>query len=373
MLKKLTLWSIVTIFMLALLSGCSNNTSSSSMTESTLNGAKFTFFDVGQGDSTLIQADDGTTILIDTGRHDDNRILTYLEKANIKKIDLLLLTHPHSDHIGNADKVIKQYKPKEIWMDGLVFNSSIYERVIDAALASDAKYKEPRRGEKATFGPFGIQVLSPDKLSDNANNDSIAIRLTYKDIAAIFTGDAEKGREREMVDSGLKLDAQILDLGHHGSSTSNQPYFLDAVKPEVAVYSAEKGNSYGHPHREVIQWLKDRDIKTYGTDVEGTVTIETDGKQIHVATEKSGTPAPGNDNGKQKTEEPGESIPMPDKININTATAEQLQYLPSVGPVLADKIIAERPYRTIDDLKKINGIGQGIVRQIKEQGKATVK
>ncbi|MBC1209922.1 MBL fold metallo-hydrolase [Listeria booriae] len=373
MLKKLTLWSIVTIFMLALLSGCSNNTSSSSMTESTLNGAKFTFFDVGQGDSTLIQADDGTTILIDTGRHDDNRILTNLEKANLKKIDLLLLTHPHSDHIGNADKVIKQYKPKEIWMDGLVFNSSIYERVIDAALASDAKYKEPRRGEKATFGPFGIQVLSPDKLSDNANNDSIAIRLTYKDIAAIFTGDAEKGREREMVDSGLKLDAQILDLGHHGSSTSNQPYFLDAVKPEVAVYSAEKGNSYGHPHREVIQWLKDRDIKTYGTDVEGTVTIETDGKQLHVATEKSGTPAPGNDSGKQKTEEPGESVPMPDKININTATAEQLQYLPSIGPVLADKIIAERPYRNIDDLKKINGIGQGIVRQIKEQGKATVK
>ncbi|MBC1473547.1 MBL fold metallo-hydrolase [Listeria grandensis] len=371
-MKRLTGWGIIAIFLIALISGCSNNTQSS-VTENTLKGAKFTFFDVGQGDSTLIQADDGTTILIDTGRHDDNRIMTYLEKADIQKIDLLLLTHPHSDHIGNADKVINQYKPKEIWMDGLVFNSSIYERVIDAALASNAKYKEPRRGEKATFGPFGIQVLSPDKLSDNANNDSIAIRLTYKDVAAIFTGDAEKPREREMVDSGLDLNAQILDLGHHGSSTSNQPYFLDAVKPEVAVYSAEKGNSYGHPHREVIQWLKDRDITTYGTDVEGTVTIETDGKQIHVATEKSGTPKPGNETGKQTAEEPGNAVPVPDKINVNTATAEELQYLPSVGPVLADKIIAERPYRTIDDLKKINGIGDGIVRQIKEQGIATVK
>ncbi|WP_411814709.1 MBL fold metallo-hydrolase [Paenilisteria weihenstephanensis] len=372
MLKKLTRWSIL-ILLVVLISGCSNNTQTSSVTEDTLTGAKFTFFDVGQGDSTLIQADDGTTILIDTGRHDDNRILTDLEKANIKKIDLLLLTHPHSDHIGNADKVIKQYKPKEIWMDGLVFNSAIYERVIDAALASDAKYKEPRRGEKATFGPFGIQVLSPDKLSDNANNDSIAIRLTYKDIAAIFTGDAEKMREREMVDSGLNLNAQILDLGHHGSSTSNQPYFLDAVKPEVAVYSAELGNSYGHPHREVIQWLKDRNITTYGTDVEGTVTIETDGKQLHVETAKSGTPKAGNSEGKQTSEEPGNAVPQPDTININTASAEELQYLASIGPVLADKIIAERPYKTIEELKKINGIGDGIVRQIKEQGIATVK
>lgn len=92
-----------------------------------------------------------------------------------------------------------------------------------------------------------------------------------------------------------------------------------------------------------------------------------------MATEKSGTPQPGSDNGKQTAEEPGASIPEPETININTATAEELQYLPSIGPVLADKIIAERPYRTIDELKKINGIGDGIVRQIKEQGKATVK
>lgn len=121
MTKKLVICiSLIAIF----LSGCSfsePSTSKSNITEKTLNGASFTFFDVGQGDSTLIQAEDGTTILIDTGRQDDDRILTYLKEANIKKIDLLLLTHPHADHIGNADKVIATYKPKEIWMDGLTF------------------------------------------------------------------------------------------------------------------------------------------------------------------------------------------------------------------------------------------------------------
>ncbi|HAC0643922.1 TPA_asm: MBL fold metallo-hydrolase [Listeria monocytogenes] len=376
MTKKLVICiSLIAIF----LSGCSfsePSTSKSNITEKTLNGASFTFFDVGQGDSTLIQAEDGTTILIDTGRQDDDRILTYLKETNIKKIDLLLLTHPHADHIGNADKVIATYKPKEIWMDGLTFSSSIYEKVIDAALASDAKYKEPRRGEKATFGPFNLAVLSPDKLENDANNDSIAVKITYKDISAIFTGDAEKSREREMVDSGADLEADILDLGHHGSSTSNQPFFLDKVKPQVAVYSAEMANSYGHPHVEVLEWLKERDIKTYGTDVNGTVIIETDGEKIHVQTEKSGTPKPGSsynkENSTQKTED-ATSEELPESINLNTASSEDLQLLPLIGPALAEKIIAERPYQSIDDLKKINGIGDGIVRQIKEQGIAVTK
>ncbi|MBC1514940.1 MBL fold metallo-hydrolase [Listeria immobilis] len=376
MTKKLVIcMSLIALF----LSGCSFSTQpekTSNVTEKSLTGAEFQFFDVGQGDSTLIQAEDGTTILIDTGRQDDDRILSYLKEANVKKIDLLLLTHPHADHIGNADKIIATYKPKEIWMDGLAFSSSIYERVIDAALASDATYKEPRRGETATFGPFNLTVLSPDKLENDANNDSIAVKISYKDISAIFTGDAEKGREKEMVESDEDLKADILDLGHHGSSTSNQPYFLDEIKPQVAVYSAELANSYGHPHVEVLEWLKDRKIATYGTDVNGTVTIETDGEKIHVQTEKNGTPKPGssynNEEGTQKTED-ATSEELPEKININTASEEELELLPLIGPALADKIIAERPYQTLDDLKKINGIGDGIVRQIKEQGIAVTK
>ncbi|EMG29215.1 lipoprotein [Listeria fleischmannii 1991] len=374
----------ILIAALLVLSGCGSMSSFSGEAESKvstekLRGASFTFFDVGQGDSTLIEADDGTTILIDTGRSDDKRILTYLEEKNLEKIDLLLLTHPHADHIGNADKIIQTYKPKEIWMDGLAFNSSIYERVIDAALDSEAKYKEPRTGDKASFGPFELSVLSPKTLSDDANNDSIAVRLTYKDISAIFTGDAEKGREQEMTDSGMNLKADILDLGHHGSSTSNQPFFLDKVKPEVAIYSAEKGNSYGHPHVEVLDWLKKRNIKTYGTDVNGTVTISTDGESLHVKTETEGTPKSGssykydaNKRADSKTEE-GKTEEMPASINLNKASSDELQFLPLIGPELASKIIAERPYQSIDDLKRINGIGDGIVRQIKAQGIATVK
>nr|WP_115751903.1 MBL fold metallo-hydrolase [Listeria kieliensis] len=377
-------WLIWGLGLLLLLSGCSNFLASSEGSEpklssETLKGAQFDFFDVGQGDSTLIRADDGTTILIDTGRQDDDRIMTLLEEKQVKKIDLLLLTHPHADHIGNADKVIKTYQPKEIWMDGLAFNSSTYERVIDAALASDALYKEPKAGDKASFGPFNLEVLSPSKLSGNANDDSIAVHLTYKEISAVFTGDAEKGREKEMIESGLPLQADILDLGHHGSSTSNSPAFLDKVKPEVAIYSAEKGNSYGHPHVEVLEWLKERDITTYGTDVNGTVTLSTDGKKLNVVTEKEGEIKSGSSYSSSKkteeaskTEDSGNEV-MPDSINLNTAPAKDLEFLPLIGPELAQKIIAHRPYSSIDDLKRINGIGKGIVRQIKEQGLATIK
>lgn len=126
----------------------------------------------------------------------------------------------------------------------------------------------------------------------------------------------------------------------------------------------------------MLEWLKERDIKTYGTDVNGTVIIETDGEKIHVQTEKSGTPKPGSsynkENSTQKTED-ATSEELPESINLNTASSEDLQLLPLIGPALAEKIIAERPYQSIDDLKKINGIGDGIVRQIKEQGIAVTK
>lgn len=135
---------------------------------------------------------------------------------NIKKIDLLLLIYLYVDYIGNVDKVIVIYKLKEIWMDGLIFFSSIYEKVIDVVLVLDVKYKELRCGEKVIFGLFNLEVLSFDKLENDVNNDFIVVKIIYKDIFVIFIGDVEKGWEREMVDSGVDLEVDILDLGYYG-------------------------------------------------------------------------------------------------------------------------------------------------------------
>lgn len=256
--------------------------------ESVVNGdeATFTFFDIGQGDSSLIQGANGETIVIDTGRHDDDRILSLLDEENIEQIDLLVLTHPHADHIGNADRVIQTYEPKEIWMSGDVHTTKTFERVIDAALESNAAYHEPTVGETHQVGPFTFDIVNPTELTGHLNNGSIAFILTYGDVTFLYTGDAEIEAEEAMVQTGLLRKVDVLKVGHHGSNSSSHDFFLREIEPDVAIYSAETGNSYGHPHTETIERLTNIQAEIYGTDTFGTIKVHTDGKTYDIVTEK---------------------------------------------------------------------------------------
>jgi beta-lactamase superfamily II metal-dependent hydrolase len=331
------------------------------------------FIDVGQGDATLFMGPD-FTILVDAGRHDRNDVVPYLKKVGVTNIDLLVGTHPHADHIGQMDKVLQNFKVSEVWMSGDSHTSKTFERVLDAILASDASYHEPRAGEQFQIGSLHIDVINPKRLTGDLHDGCIGMRMQYGDIAILLTGDIEKEIEALMIKDKRPLEAQIFQLGHHGSSTSNTREFLNAVKPEVAIYSAGAGNSYGHPHKEVVDRIKAMGIELYGTDTHGTIIVTTDGKTYSIKTDKllsqpnaATKPAP------KAAETPKPAPEAKGTININTASKEELMQIIHIGETRAEEIIRLRPFNSLDQLTRVKGIGDSRLKDIKAEGKAYAK
>lgn len=340
-------------------------TSASSAQPSWQPTLKVSFLDVDQGDSVLFQGPD-FTILVDAGRHDRSEVVPLLRAAGVRSIDLFVLTHPHADHIGQCDAVMKAFPVREVWMSGDVATTRTFERCVDAILASDAYYHEPRAGETFNIGSARIEIVHPAEVTGDFNNGSVGMRIVYGNVAFLLTGDAEASSEAAMIARGHRLKADVLHLGHHGSSTSSTLPFLQAVQPQIAVYSAGKGNPYGHPHREVIARLAALGIPVYGTDTHGTVTVLTDGVRWTVQTQRGSNPAAGT----TFTAGAAAAACGPGQVNVNTASAEELTRIIHIGPALAERVIAGRPYATLDDLLRVSGIGATRLADIKAQGLA---
>lgn len=274
--------AITFLLLFALLSGCLPVTEESTTPTGTLT---VYFLDVGQGDATLFVGPD-FTLLIDAGRHDRQDMLPYLESIGVDQIDLMVGTHPHADHIGQMSQIIEAMPVQEVWLSGDVHTSKTFERLIDTLLEREINYYEPRAGERFELGSALIEVLNPLELTGDFHEGCLALKVTYGEVSFLFTGDIEKETEEAMLARNEPVKATIFQLGHHGSSTSNTEKFLRAVNPEVAIYSAEKGNSYGHPHREVMELLADLNIPVYGTDNHGTIRVITDGKEYSLELER---------------------------------------------------------------------------------------
>lgn len=265
------------------------------------------FIDVGQGDAILIRAPDGKVALIDGGESGSG-VLSYLQAQGVKRINLMIATHPHSDHIGRLVEVLGALPVDEVVTNGQAHTTLTYEHFLDGIAVAKAKYTEVKRGDTLRLSALTLNVLHPEgPEGENLNDQSLVLRLAFGKVAFLFTGDAEQPSEAGMLAYGHPLQAQILKVGHHGSRSSSSPAFLAAVHPEVAVYSAGLGNSYGHPHAETLAALTKGGATIYGTDVNGTVIITSDGtgykvemaKQSQarapptVATEQTPVPAPG--------------------------------------------------------------------------------
>lgn len=250
------------------------------------------FLDVGQGDATLIQGADGTNILIDTGRYDDKekRIIDYLNQyiGVGGKIDLLILTHNDSDHIGHADLVVDYFDVKKVWMNGHDATTKVYEKLLDSIATKDLVYEEPKSGEVQQVGPFHLEVYNPtEEARSNQNDDSIITRVTVGKFSSMFSGDAASRVEQQIIEQNVPIQSTLYHVGHHGSKESSSLAWLEKINPKIAIYSAGKNNSYHHPSVETIQRLNSIGIPTYGTDKNGTITvsIEKDG-HYQIKTEK---------------------------------------------------------------------------------------
>ncbi|WP_031516595.1 ComEC/Rec2 family competence protein [Desulfofalx alkaliphila] len=243
------------------------------------------FIDVGQGDSIFIQLPSGQQMLIDAGNNGDGEmIVDYIKKLGVNKIDYLVGTHPHADHIGGMDTVINSLDIGKIYMPRVTHTTQTFQDLLEAVQSKGLKVKTARAGmEIISSEELQAVVLAPKgDQYENINDYSAVIKLTFGKVSFLFTGDAEETSEKEMVNSGYDLQAQVLKVGHHGSSTSTTGEFLKAVNPEVAVICLAANNDYGHPHREVLDLLQGADVEVYRTDLNGTIVISTDGEDFTV-------------------------------------------------------------------------------------------
>ncbi len=243
------------------------------------------FIDVGQGDCSLIQCPDGTTILIDGGRiWTYPFLIEYLRNAGVEKIDLMVTSHPHGDHYGGLIPVLKAFPVGAILDSGQEDTTDHYRRYLETVKSlPEVDFRLARAGDRHSFGEVRILIIHPGaRLLASPNDCSIIMKLTYGDVSFLFTGDAERAAEMEAMSRGYNLRSTVLKVGHHGSRTSTAPVFLSRVAPRYAVIPAGENNRYGHPHPEVTRRLKLRGIKIFQTGLQGTVLFLTDGREIRV-------------------------------------------------------------------------------------------
>jgi len=243
------------------------------------------FIDVGQGDAILI--DLGTTeVLIDAGEKSPG-VTDYIEDYVDGHIEAVVATHPHADHIGGLIEVLDEFDVDNVWVNGDEATSKTYTDFMAEANDEGTQVHEARRGDTIIAGTLTFHVLNPiDPLFDNTNDNSIVLELSYGSIDFLFEGDAEVDAEAGMISAGVLSDIDILKVGHHCSRTASSPSFLNTIRPEVAVYMAKTGNTYGHPHAESIAALQNIGATIYGTDTLGTIIINTNGTSYTIQTEK---------------------------------------------------------------------------------------
>lgn len=246
---------------------------------------KVTAIDVGQADSILITAGE-RSMLIDAGTNEaSDTVIDYIKEQGITKLDYVIGTHPHEDHIGGMDAVINTFDVDKVILPDAQSNTKTFEDVLDAISNKGLKITKPVPGTTYSLGTASFTVLAPNSSKyGDLNNYSVVIKLVSGGTSFLFMGDAESKSEREILENGFNIEADYLKLGHHGSDTSTSDDFLNAVNPKYAIISAGEDNDYGHPADETIKKLTDSDIKIYRTDKMGTIVAVSDGTSITFST-----------------------------------------------------------------------------------------
>ena len=248
------------------------------------------YIDVGQGDSTLIVCG-GKTLLIDAGENGhEQQVINYLNSVGVRKLDYIVATHQHSDHIGGIPEVLENFDADNLIMPRLTEaqtpTNSTYTAFLKAIKNSQTKVIASKVGAEYTLGGATFEILGPvTNDAEDINSMSVVFKVTYGENTFLFTGDAETDEEKEVVDTGADLDCDVYHAGHHGSYTSSSKEFLSAVSPEICIISCGADNDYGHPHDAALKRIKKHTQDIYRTDICGSIVITGDGSTLSVTYE----------------------------------------------------------------------------------------
>ena len=318
------------------------------------------FIDVGQADAVLIQTEEGHAALYDGGL-DDDRALGYLERIGVENINVLIASHNHADHIGGFPAIIERYEPPYYMDNDVEHTTRAYERVLDALEEADTQLLEPE-ARTITLGDVELRIVPPPgKPAWGHNNNSVGVIIEYGEFRASLTGDAEPEQFEWWYEN--QRDAfprvHVHKASHHGSANGDNETSMEMLQPETVVISCGAGNRYGHPHDETLALYAAHNADVYRTDQHGTVRVKANSDGTYeISPARDGDPS----------EFEG--------IDINTASAEELQDIIHIGPAYAEQIIElrqARPFTSLDELTRVQGIGEGRLADIQEQGLAYVE
>ena len=291
-MKRLTLCLLALVLVLA--SGCNQRAGRGTTRASAPAPGNLTvwFIDVGQGDSALIRTPRGSFILIDAGPPDAaDKIISLMRREGAERLAIAVGTHPHADHVGGMRQVLQAFRT-DVYIDpAFPYATNTYRNLLREIRDQGLKFVTARRGMEEEIDGVRFQVLWPEEpflegTESDANNACIVLRLTYKDISMLFMGDAQLEAIARILEGTDNIESDLIKISHHGSADGTTPELLERVKPRYAVISCAEGNEYGYPHRETMEALHAARCRILRTDLNGTITVSTDGRKLKIAVEK---------------------------------------------------------------------------------------
>lgn len=246
-----------------------------------------TWLDVGQGDAAVIQCG-GQSMLIDGGKPEKSSyIYAWLQQHGLSYLDVIVATHVDADHIGGLSGALNYASVGTAYCPETTGTTETFQSFVKYLAQRGKQITVPTAGETFALGGAQIQILGPLHRAEDSNDNSIVLKVSFGATSFLFTGDAERAEEQDLLNSGVNLQSTVLKVGHHGSDTSTSYPFLRAVAPQYAVISVGAGNSYGHPTEAVLSRLRDAGVTTFRTDMRGEITAVSDGQTINFSTAKN--------------------------------------------------------------------------------------